>query len=403
MADRAAVRAAKPRDAAATAAIYAHHVAHGTASFDTEPRSEAEMAAKIAECTARGWPFLVAEIDGQVVGYAYATQFRDRPAYTSTCENSIYLHPDHLGRGIGTLLLDALVEAAEHAGFRQMIAVVGGAEPASVALHSKAGFVEAGRMRSVGRKFGRWLDTLYMQKTHWVRRRDPAGGRAMSEPLPRRLAAEGIGSFFLFATVIGSGVMAEALAGGNVAIALLGNTLATGAILFVLITMLGPVSGGHFNPAVSLVMAGRGELSWRDALPYIVAQLIGGLLGAWAAHLMFDLPILQYSLKARTGIGQWSGELVATFGLILTILGTLKHRPAAVPASVGLYITAAYWFTSSTSFANPAITIIRSLSDSFAGIAPRDVPLFIAAQLVGALLAALVAPLLFGRREPGTA
>lgn len=165
MADRAAVRAAEPGDAAATAAIYAYHVAHGTASFDTEPRSEAEMSAKISECASRGWPFLVAEIDGQVVGYAYATQFRDRPAYTSTCENSIYLHPDHLGLGVGTLLLATLVEAAEHAGFRQMIAVVGGAEPASAALHSKAGFVEAGRMRSVGRKFRRWLDTLYMQKT----------------------------------------------------------------------------------------------------------------------------------------------------------------------------------------------------------------------------------------------
>jgi len=218
----------------------------------------------------------------------------------------------------------------------------------------------------------------------------------MSEALPRRLAAEGIGSFFLFATVIGSGVMAEALAGGNVAIALLGNTLATGAILFVLITMIGPVSGAHFNPAVSLVMAGRSELPKRDVLPYILAQLIGGLLGAWAAHLMFDLPILQYSLKGRTGIGQWTGELVATFGLILTILGTAKNRPTAVPASVALYITAAYWFTSSTSFANPAITVVRSLSNSFAGIAPRDVPLFIAAQLLGALLAALAAPLLFG-------
>ena len=206
---------------------------------------------------------------------------------------------------------------------------------------------------------------------------------------------EGLGSFFLFATVIGSGVMAEALASGNVAIALIGNSLATGAILFVLITMLGPVSGAHFNPAVSLVMAGCGELPWREALPYILVQFIGGLLGAWAAHLMFDLPILQYSVKERTGIGQWSGELVATFGLILTILGTVRHRPAAVPASVALYITAAYWFTSSTSFANPAITVVRSLSDSFAGIAPRDVPLFVFAQLFGALLAALVAPQLF--------
>ena len=217
--------------------------------------------------------------------------------------------------------------------------------------------------------------------------------------LPRRLAAEGLGSFFLFATVIGSGVMAEALAGGNVAIALLGNTLATGAILFVLITLLGPVSGAHFNPAVSLVMAARGELPWREVAPYILVQLIGGLVGAWAAHLMFELPIIQYSVKARTGMGQWSGEAIATFGLILTILGTAKHRPTAVPASVALYITAAYWFTSSTSFANPAITVVRSLSDSFAGIAPRDVPLFIAAQLFGACLAALVAPQLFPTRS----
>ena len=221
------------------------------------------------------------------------------------------------------------------------------------------------------------------------------------EPLSRRLAAEGLGSFFLFATVIGSGIMAEALAGGNVALALLGNTLATGAMLFVLITVLGPVSGAHFNPAVTLVMAGRAQLPWRDVAPYILAQLAGGLLGAWAAHLMFDLPIIQYSLKARTGVGQWSGELVATFGLILTIIGTAKHRPSAVPAAVALYISAAYWFTSSTSFANPAITVVRSLSDSFAGIAPRDVPLFIVAQLVGALLAALTATYLFdesGRR-----
>jgi glycerol uptake facilitator-like aquaporin len=213
--------------------------------------------------------------------------------------------------------------------------------------------------------------------------------------LTRRLAAEGLGSFFLFATVIGSGIMAEALSGGNVAVALLGNTLATGAILFVLIAMLGPISGAHFNPAVTLVMAARHELGRRDVLPYIVVQLIGGLLGAWAAHLMFDLPVLQLSVKARTGVGQWTGEFIATFGLILTILGTLKHRPAAVPASVALYITAAYWFTSSTSFANPAITIVRSLSNSFAGIAPTDVPMFILAQLAGAALAALVATSLF--------
>jgi L-amino acid N-acyltransferase YncA len=159
------IRLATTGDAAAVAAIYAHHVAHGTASFDTEPRSTADMAAKISDCADRGWPFLVAERDGNRVGYAYATQFRDRPAYRTTCENSIYLDPAHLGQGIGTRLLDALIEAATEAGFRQMIAVIGGAEPASVALHARAGFAEAGRMRAVGRKHGRWLDTLYMQRS----------------------------------------------------------------------------------------------------------------------------------------------------------------------------------------------------------------------------------------------
>ena len=214
-------------------------------------------------------------------------------------------------------------------------------------------------------------------------------------PLGRRLAAEGIGSFFLFACVIGSGIMAERLAGGNVAVALLANAIATGAILFVLITILGPVSGAHMNPAVSLVAASRGELRRADAAAYIAAQIAFGILGAWAAHLMFDLPILQWSTKARTGLGQFTGEAIATFGLILTILGTVKHRREWVPASVALYITAAYWFTSSTSFANPAITLARSLTDTFAGIAPGDVPLFIAAQLTGAALGALTSRWLF--------
>ena len=222
----------------------------------------------------------------------------------------------------------------------------------------------------------------------------------MTGPAARRLAAEGIGSFFLFAAVIGSGVMAEALAGGNVAVALIGNTLATGAMLFVLITILQPISGAHFNPAVSLVFASRGELQWRDAATFIAVQFLGGVLGAWAAHLMFDLPILQYSLKARSGIGQWTGEAVATFGLILTIIGTVRHRPTWVPASVALYITSAYWFTSSTSFANPAITIVRSMSDSFAGIAPRDVPMFVVGQLLGAAVAVLVSRVLFDERAP---
>ena len=217
--------------------------------------------------------------------------------------------------------------------------------------------------------------------------------------LGRRLAAEGIGSAMLFATVVGSGIMAERLAGGNVAVALLGNTLATGAMLVVLITMLGAVSGAHFNPLVSLVAAFRRELGWRDAVLYLVTQLGCGIAGVWIAHLMFDAAILQVSIKPRTGIGQWTGEAVASFGLVLTILGTVRQRLQWVPASVALYITAAYWFTSSTSFANPAITVARSLSDSFAGIAPGDVPGFILAQLVGGSVGALTAHFLFDREH----
>jgi glycerol uptake facilitator-like aquaporin len=202
---------------------------------------------------------------------------------------------------------------------------------------------------------------------------------------------------FLFACVIGSGIMAENLSQGNDAVALLGNTIATGAMLFVLITMLGPISGAHMNPAVSLVAAARSELRWSDAGAYVLAQLLFGVFGAWAAHLMFDLPTLQMSVKARTGLGQWAGEAIATFGLILTILGTVRRRPQWVPATVALYITAAYWFTSSTSFANPAITVARSLTDTFAGIAPADAPLFIIAQLAGAAAAAVTANMLFDR------
>jgi glycerol uptake facilitator-like aquaporin len=213
----------------------------------------------------------------------------------------------------------------------------------------------------------------------------------------RAILAEALGSFLLFATVIGSGIMGERLAGGSVAIALLGNTIATGAILFVLITMFGPVSGAHFNPAVTLVVRLRGEISSRVAMAFVAAQLGGGILGVWVAHLMFGLPILELSTKVRAGPGQLTGEAIATFGLILTILGTVRMRPSAVPASVALYITAAYWFTSSTSFANPAITIARSLSDSFAGIAPACVPGFIAAQLVGAIAALFVGSALFAR------
>lgn len=215
----------------------------------------------------------------------------------------------------------------------------------------------------------------------------------------RALLAEALGSLLLFATVIGSGVMAERLAGGNVAIALLGNTLATGAILFVLITMFGPVSGAHLNPAVTLVMRLRGHLTTRMAIGYVAAQLAGGILGVWLAHAMFDAPIIELSTKVRGGAGQLTGEAVATFGLLLTILGTTQVRPTAVAASVALYITAAYWFTSSTSFANPAITVARSLSDTFAGIAPACVPAFIAAQIVGAIAAHLLADTFFAHRS----
>ncbi|MFN5630377.1 MAG: aquaporin [Sphingomonadales bacterium] len=213
----------------------------------------------------------------------------------------------------------------------------------------------------------------------------------------RAVCAEAVGSFFLFATVIGSGIMAANLSQGNLAIALLGNTMATAAMLFVLIAMLGPVSGAHFNPAVSLIAAWRGELSVRLLFAYIAAQLLFGIMGVWAAHLMFEMPVLQLSTTARTGLGQWLAEAIATFGLILTILGTVRHRAEWVPASVALYITAAYWFTSSTSFANPAITIARSLTDSFSGIAPFDVPMFLLAQLVGAACAAAVARFLFDK------
>lgn len=214
-------------------------------------------------------------------------------------------------------------------------------------------------------------------------------------PLRRKLAAEALGSFLLFACVIGSGEMAEQLADGNVALALLANTGATAAILFVLIAMLGPVSGAHFNPAVTLAFALRGEFGWLAVGPYVLVQLAAGVLGVLAVHVMFELPLWQLSAHHRTGSGQWAGELLATFGLVMVILGTRHHRAESVPASVALYIAAAYWFTSSTSFANPAITVARSLSDTFAGIAPDDAPGFIAAQLVGMVLALGAAKVLF--------
>jgi glycerol uptake facilitator-like aquaporin len=207
----------------------------------------------------------------------------------------------------------------------------------------------------------------------------------------QKLSAEAIGSFFLFAGVIGSGIMAENLAGGNVALALLANTIATGASLYVLISMLGPVSGAHFNPAVTIAFLIRRELGIGHAGAFVLAQFAGGVLGTFTAHLMFGLPILQLSTKQRSGLGQWTGEFVATFGLVLTILLLVRYRPNAIPAAVGLYISSAYWFTSSTSFANPAITVARSLSDTFAGIAPADVPAFIVMQIIGAIVAVFVA------------
>lgn len=202
-----------------------------------------------------------------------------------------------------------------------------------------------------------------------------------------RLLGEAIGTMFLLAAVVGSGIMAESLAQNNVALALLGNTLATGAMLTVLITVLAPVSGAHFNPAVTISFALRKEIPILLAISYLVAQATGAVIGTWLAHAMFELEILQFSTKSRTGISQWLAEGVATFGLVATILGTLRVRPSAVAAMVGLYISAGYWFTASTSFANPAVTLARCLTDTFSGIAPSDVGMFVVAQLIGAILA----------------
>ena len=213
--------------------------------------------------------------------------------------------------------------------------------------------------------------------------------------LARRLAAEALGTGLLVATVVGSGIMAERLT-DDVAVALLGNTLPTVAILVVLISLFGPLSGAHFNPAVSIVFALRRELGPRDLAAYVVVQIIGGIAGAWLVHLMFEAPLLQLSAHIRTGPAQWLSEGVATFGLVLTILVGLRQRPGAVPVLVGLYIGAAYWFTASTSFANPAVTIARALTDSFSGIRPLDAPGFIIMQILGALLAAAIAGWLAG-------
>jgi glycerol uptake facilitator-like aquaporin len=215
----------------------------------------------------------------------------------------------------------------------------------------------------------------------------------LAEPLSRRLSAELIGSLLLAATVVGSGIMAERLAGGNLAIALLANTAATVAVLATLIGLLGPVSGAHFNPAVSLIEALRGKLSWTDAASYAIAQIVGCCAGALLAHAMFELPLWQASAHIRTGPAQWLAEGVATFGLLLVVLGHRRSEDA--PWMVAAWIGAAYWFTASTSFANPAITIARSLSDTFSGIRPIDVPEFIAAQLVGAIAALGIARVVF--------
>ena len=213
----------------------------------------------------------------------------------------------------------------------------------------------------------------------------------MKSSLAQRAVAEGLGTAFLLAAVVGSGIMAAKLAGGNGALALLCNTLPTGAILAVLILTFGPVSGAHFNPAVSMALVLRGELPASVAAMYVGAQIFGGIVGVLAAHAMFELPLWQISMSVRTGPGQWFAEFVATFGLLLTILGCAVRTPAAIPYAVGLYITAAYWFTASTSFANPAVTIARAFSDTYAGIAPAGAPAFICAQLVGALAAVAVA------------
>jgi glycerol uptake facilitator-like aquaporin len=233
---------------------------------------------------------------------------------------------------------------------------------------------------------------------------DLAAGASLEPPLERhglgaKLVAEAIGTAFLLMIVVGSGIMGQRLAGGNDAIALLGNTLATGAGLVVLITVFGPISGAHFNPAVTLAFAVRGEIGWRPALAYGLVQVAAGIAGVWVAHAMFGEALWQVSTKLRDGPGQGLAEFVATFGLVGAILGSLRYRPDATPWIVGLYITSAYWFTASTSFANPAVTIARSLSDTFAGIAPASAPQFIAAEIAGSLAAVLAFDRLLERRQ----
>lgn len=213
--------------------------------------------------------------------------------------------------------------------------------------------------------------------------------------LSRRIVAEAVGTALLLAVVVGSGIMGERLAGGNDAIALLGNTIATGAGLVVLIHIFGPVSGAHFNPAVTLAVLAQDKTDWRTAALYVVAQVVGAVIGVWLAHAMFAEPILQVSSRLRGGLSQGLSEAVATFGLVATVLSTQRSRPEFTPVAVGLYITAAYWFTASTSFANPAVTVARSLSDTFAGIAPASVPLFVCGQLAGTIAAVVFFTWLF--------
>jgi glycerol uptake facilitator-like aquaporin len=216
----------------------------------------------------------------------------------------------------------------------------------------------------------------------------------------RAYTAETIGTAVLLATVVGSGIMAENLASGNVAIALLGNTIPTGAILVVLITILGPISGAHLNPAVSLAMCLTERLSWARLIPYVTCQIVGAIIGVWIAHAMFDLSIIQVSTKIRWSTGQWIAETVATSGLLFTIFGGLRYNPPAIPFAVGLYITAAYWFTASTSFANPAVTLARALTNTFSGIAPAAALPFIAVQILGALAATYLCRWLFAEDKP---
>lgn len=218
--------------------------------------------------------------------------------------------------------------------------------------------------------------------------------------MKQKLLAEALGTAFLLIGVIGSGIMGDTLSGGNTAIALLANAIATGCILYGIITCLGPISGAHFNPAVTLFFSLRGEHAWSAFLPYVLAQVAGALLGVWAAHLMFDMPILQVSeTMHRTGLAQWSSEIIATFGLLFVIVGGVTHKPDTVPPLVGLYITGAYWFTSSTSFANPAVTFARGCSDTFAGIAPQHIAMFVLMQVIGVGMACFVLPLVFAKSD----